>query len=503
MHRHPKLFLFAVIFVLARSAVAANPDCPTATPETGFQDFTIDLSTGAPVGNNSPTLNERVRFVFTHRNPFLQYDIKIQSSPQGEPALTAFTSLFSLLSVLPQEKSAAAPPAGEKALARVTEAASQKAGNPCWAAVGLAKKKLDSARTNLAGLTRDAAALGTGLSNAKEKFSTAKTAFESRSANCERLQTIGSHLQQDVEHENLGSGLKTYQSSFDKLFSADASGSSPLVQLEESLAAAKSECSRQPPDQVALSNIELLQVVKATVLDPAREQFAKQRPTLESAVKAVDSQLAENKRILSDPANFISYRYAGPFDDRTKVDVSVGIKKPSDEKFPDKPDIAATLNFGGPPRFTLGVGIAVSRLPTPEYEASQSTSSITSGTATTTTVTRVVGLKDNSAQRITPMLVLNTRLSPHGYGILSGIHFSFGLSGKVDNQGTDVEYLTGLTFGLAENKAFVTLGGYNGRVQKLQQGFTVGSELPKEIAQPPVRKDRSWKPMIAISYKVR
>lgn len=504
MRRQLQLSFFAVFLILSRSAMAAHPNCPTVTPAAGFPDFTVDLSTGGPVGKPSYKLSDRVRLVFINRNPFLQYDIKLESTELEEPALTAFVNLFPDLVALTQTK-AAVQAETQANLANIqgleqSRIQTNRDKNECWAAIGSASRMLGDATATLDRLNGSATALESSFTTLKDVFSKGQAIFERKSTTCDLLQSTGSRLQTAVNNANPSSALRAYQSTYDSLFAADASGLTAIEKIDRALLEAESKCTNDPEARIT---IVLLAQLKARTFDRGKiQELAKQKQLFETTVRDILAKAAEIQAILADPSNFILYRYAGPFEAPSEVKVSVRVKKASEAQFQKDPDFTFALNFGGPRRFNLGVGIAASRLPTPEYEAIQNTSLTTTGNSTTTTVTRVVGLKDNSEQRITPMLVLNTRLS-NSFGIVSGIHLSFGLSGKVDNRGTDVEYLAGLSLGLAENRVFLTLGGYNGRVQKLQPGFSLGSELPKEITQPPVRKDRSWKPMIAISYRVR
>lgn len=492
--RHPlKLYLISTILVLLTLPSRAQSQCPTVTSVSGFQDYTIDLATGAPTGKPSYKLSDRVRIVFINKDPFLDYDFKIESKELGEPALTAFTNLFPLL---PESK-----PAAPSAQADMTFLA--RTNTSCSNAVLSANSALATARVNLGTLSQSATTLQSNLSNLKDKFSASQTIFESH-ATCERLQSTGSSLQQGVAAANPGAALKAYQAAYDTLFTADATGASQIEKIDDAIGAAKTECSRTtPPDTNELALLDTIRLQRKTLFsDQSLQDLSKQRQLFETTVKDLLAKADEIRTLLSDPSNFIAYRYVGPFTTRSEATVSVRDKKPSDKSFPD-PDITATLDFGGPPHFSLGLGAAFSSLHTREYSSVQGLPLDGNGNPVAGgAVTRVIGLTDSSDQRITPMIVLNTRISD-GFCFFSGLHFALGVSGKVDNKGTDVEYLTGLSFGLAEDQAFITLGFYNGRVQRLQPGFHVGSELPKDVTDPPVSKDRSWRPMIAVSFKVR
>ncbi len=499
MRQQLKLYFFFALLVLIALPSGAQSRCPSDTVAKG--EFLVDLANGGLVGKTSFKLSDKVRIVFINRNPFLRYDVKVESSEVTNPALTTFTGLFDLFSLLKTPGNApvaTAPPAGQPA------AADQAKTNPkddCWNDVAKAEEFLNEAVKNLRQLDQSGTELEFRLSTLKSVFSASQEVLESPTITCEALQRTGERLQKAVQIADLDKHWSAYSAAYNSLFSPDASGSNLAGNIDRALATADASCKDKKSDPNARELLAILKSNRTSLLSDARTQeLSKQKTVLGTTIRDISSKNTEIATILAEPTNFTIKRDIGPFDDLTDVKVSVRTRKVADKDFAKDADFSFTLNFGGSSRFTLSLGIAATNLHTPEYEAVQGFPPDANGKPSTTPAS-VVGLKDNSNQRITPMLMLNTRLT-QGSGLFSGLHFSFGISGKVDNKGTDVEYLSGISFGFAENRAFLTLGAYNGRVQKLNQGFSVGSPLGT-VPQPPVHKDRSWSPMIAVSFKAR
>jgi hypothetical protein len=504
-----RLFLlctFVLLLTLARSAGAADPACPTVpAADTGVTDLVIDLANGPPTASLTYGLKDRVRVVFKNRNPFLRYDVKIQGTEQAEPALAAFTSLFALTTLTTKPPATgttpSAPAAAQQAQLQPPPPLPVPPGqalSACWTAVMKANNLLDQAKSGLVDLNRSSGELGARLAALKIVFSAAQDTFNSNTVTCELLQRTGRDLRKAVADADPKTPWNQYQKTYDNLF-APLNGSDAFInQLDQAMVEADARCDAK--ETAAREQLAAIRTRKSNLLSDAQVQaISKERADLDAMINDIFTKTTLAETVLASPESFYFTRPVGPFSTPTIVTVAVRTRTASATDFPKDSDFAFSLNFGGPPRFSLSVGIAATRLETREYSAVQGLPLDTHGMPTSTTLTSVVGLKDSSSQRITPMLLLNTRITG-GYGFVSGIHFSLGLSGKVDNLGTDVEYLTGFSFGFAENRAFLTLGAYNGRVQTLQPGFYVGSPLGN-VAQPSVRKDRHWKPMIALSYK--
>ena len=150
-------------------------------------------------------------------------------------------------------------------------------------------------------------------------------------------------------------------------------------------------------------------------------------------------------------------------------------------------------------RFELSGGLVYSSLERREFQpvlgfARNQAGELTDGQ----TLTKVVGVKENSEHRITPLVMLNTRLTNNPR---YNLFFSLGITGKRDNAGTDIEYLLGPSFNLFSNNLFFTAGTYAGKQQRLAGDLFLNAKLPDNQSDIPVMKEFHWKPGFAITYR--
>jgi hypothetical protein len=136
---------------------------------------------------------------------------------------------------------------------------------------------------------------------------------------------------------------------------------------------------------------------------------------------------------------------------------------------------------------TVSAGLAGSSMKKTQYTAVTSTTRDSNGEDKTT---NQIGTESNSA-RLLPMIQLNADLWDFGLAKFPvSLNASLGMTGKVDNQGTDIEFLVGPSLGLLGNNLYVTVGAYGGRQQVLQSGLDIGSEIPSSTV--PVGKSLKW-----------
>jgi hypothetical protein len=138
------------------------------------------------------------------------------------------------------------------------------------------------------------------------------------------------------------------------------------------------------------------------------------------------------------------------------------------------------LNFGGGPRFTLSGGIVIAALKKREFQPVYGFARDPRGMATNgETLTTVIGEKENSQFRVTPILLLSTRLTNQR---ANNLHWSFGIGASDDNQGMKFEYFTGPSIDLLDKKLFLTIGPYVGKEQRLTGDAFLGGK-PEGLAK--------------------
>jgi hypothetical protein len=147
---------------------------------------------------------------------------------------------------------------------------------------------------------------------------------------------------------------------------------------------------------------------------------------------------------------------------------------------------------------TVSAGLAGSSMKKTQYTAVTSTTKDASGADKST---NLIGIESNSA-RLLPMIQLNADLLDFGSANFPvSLNAALGVTGKVDNQGTDVEFLLGPSFGFLGNNLFVTVGAYGGRQQVLQNGLSVGSTIPSTTV--PVGKNLQWGFGWSLTWKIK
>jgi hypothetical protein len=237
---------------------------------------------------------------------------------------------------------------------------------------------------------------------------------------------------------------------------------------------------------------------------------AKKNEELLGQVGKIIVPVNENRKkvdaILKNPEAFVEEHVEGDFDETNSVTLKLELT-PIEKETPAAGPYTTEVRFGGAPFFSISGGMGFSSLRKIEYQRvqgfqldSQGNQVLVNGQPTLTTV---IGQKEGSTTRISPMVMLNGRLfTPRSPKWLNGVHASLGVTGKNDNKGTDVEFLLGPSFSLLENNLFFTVGGYAGKQQRLEGDFFRGMEAPASLGELPIRKDYRWGFSFAISYRI-
>lgn len=157
-------------------------------------------------------------------------------------------------------------------------------------------------------------------------------------------------------------------------------------------------------------------------------------------------------------------------------------------------------------RFELSGGLVYSPLGRVEYQpvlgfARDEQGNLIDAEGNPTTkrdLTPVVGVSEDSGRRISPMVMLNTRLTNFRN---NNLFFSLGFTGKKDSGGVDLELLAGPSVNFFKNNLFFTIGAYAGRQQRLGGDLFLNARLPEGTEKIPVRKEYEWKPGFSFTYR--
>lgn len=159
------------------------------------------------------------------------------------------------------------------------------------------------------------------------------------------------------------------------------------------------------------------------------------------------------------------------------------------------------LYFGGKNAlFSLSGGFVFTTLERPEHGPVLGVARDRSGKATNgDALTKVLGLTGNADHRVTPLLMLNTRIYQRPQ---IGIHGSFGVTGRYDNQGLAVEYFPGLSLSLLDNRLFFTGGFYFGKQQRMAGDLFQNASLGDNTSGL-VRNEYHAKPGASVTFKIK
>lgn len=247
-------------------------------------------------------------------------------------------------------------------------------------------------------------------------------------------------------------------------------------------------------------------------LQTYEEQLTEAQATVDMVSKKIDeietgrnSLITQREAVrdtLSRPDAFFMEQVVGPFDVPTNVTLKLEEKESAKADAKLATLVTRDLNFGGRARFAVSAGIAYSPLEDQTFKIVQSSMTQTASGSDSATSVKKVGYDKNSSSRTTPLVLIHTRLLSIGNSSVD-LHVSFGLSAKIQDNSATAEYLAGFSLSLAEDRFFLTVGGYYGTVQKLGGGFSPGDPVPPDVTELPVTKDKHLKPGFALSYRIK
>ncbi len=478
-----------------------DDDCKCAKPDAAKNRIIIDASTGDIKGKRKFAKSERVDIIVINKNPFLyRYEVTINEEAVKEPAISAFLALLGgpVSDVL---ESPEATRASDKAGERISSALrdTQRIQSPCLERLFNSLRLLDEIRKRAQ--SASAAAVSTSnqlIARHKEmqrKYEEGKRDLLNPNAGCEELCRASKEFLKNLDGRVKKADLD------DLLTKTEALQASAqfLKDTVKSIRTEYTECLNGQEDlltQMALIAEGLLSQSKEC--RDRHDLISKDNKVFEKDGEAVG-------KVIADPSSFQETHFRGDFDATTNVKVVVS-RKLRDEDGNPKPFVSATLKFGGGPFFTLSAGIVFSPLRKEEFQRTQGFARNRDGSLVIENgaekFTSIIDFKENSHTRIGPLVMLNGRLASDKW-IFDGIHASLGVTAKNDNKGTDIEFLVGPSFSSLDNQLFFTLGGYAGRSQKLAGDIFPGAEVPKDLAEAPVRKNYRWHFGFAITYKIK
>jgi hypothetical protein len=455
--------------------------CGVSPPATAL-DYTFDASTGIASGFLKHRKSDRVRVIVTNKNPFLyEYKVTIAETPVPEPDLGGFLKLLGgpAVDLLP---AATAPAAGAAAVAAGSGA--------------LPTAVIDLCNKRFAAITAQHAVVAAARAKADAELAKQKAAYDKLAAGVKKAEAVfNSNALCDELYStaNVVRGdIAAYDPKLDAFEEAIAVLSSAIKEQDANLAAFPADC---PQD---VSSYRETNRAQHTALDQLRAALK-----LLTAEKARFEALGEKiDPILASPTSFTEVRQIGDYDVPTNVKITIERKERVD-KAVFQPMLTVTTRFGGGARFAVAGGWSWSALRKPQYVPVQGFPIDRAGNVVAPeTLAPVVGTTERSASRNGPLAALHTRILPEVKG-WSRFYLTLAITAKNDNKGTDPEYLVGPSVSFAEERAFLTVGLYGGRLQELQGQLYEGGPIPKDLAAIPVEKNLHWKLGVALTWKVK
>jgi hypothetical protein len=511
--RRVALVLVFLLGVQAQAeAQVANPAdtlCTSPAPP-GVLQYVINLVTGSGQGSNRYKTQDDVEIVFENKNPFLfDYQFKIKEEALPEPGLESFFKLFSA-STTP---ALAALPS---ATARGISDASENLEFDCQQALQSEEvKKLSSQEKQLledyASLTAQTKEISKIFNELKGEIDVQEKKLRDPAAACPSVVGAASQIVAAIQKRfdpaasgNLNERITQLEKGLAELAKSIERQSLSIDAAHEILKG--SECSRATIQKAVGGFETTLDLLKKSLDSKDPKGLRQALPDFQTAAKEAQDKAKGISEVLQSSQNFRETRQVGNYDEITLVTITVDRKKKDETAFPSSPYIVKKLRFGGRQRFVLAAGAAFSSLDQIHHGIVQGVELDANGDVVLVNgapnVTRVVGIEEESSQRVSPLIMLHTRLF-EGSSWNSGYHFSFGFAGSTANNGIELEYLIGPSLSFAEERFFLTFGLYNGRTEELRKGFFIGRQVPALITSAPIVKGRDWDFGFAASFKFR
>lgn len=476
-------------------------------------DFKIDLATGRSEGPTVYKPKDEVRILLFNRNPLRDYDVEIKAVALPEPALDLVGAIFKGVAGIIKDDPAAKNKVAKPGTPTVTPTPGVPVP-PRDAVLSCDQQVIDAAdKSDIENKKQDVVV---ALGHLRASFSSYEGKVKKAAEDSKKRESalyakaacsVLVNSFKDYRKALNWAAVKVARADVDAKASALGDGNNPGLIKKLKAAQGKFEGERTLACKAEFD--EALKPVAAALKLAAElqgdvDEGLKEHKSTQEELKTNNDKMTE---ILGDPSRFHTTRVVGRYLDPTEVTITTKSKKSGDKTFPTTPDATVVLHFGGRPRFAISVGAAFSSLEGPEYDDITSFELDASGNRVLDRMGepklgRVLGLVDDSDNRVAPLLMLHTRFA-ESKGVFSAYHLALGLTARVGTDSSAVEYLVGFSASLAEERFFITVGGYYGRVEQVTDGFFVGAPLPTEITDLPVRKDREWAPAVSLSWKIK
>jgi hypothetical protein len=484
--------------VTTQKEAKVSPDtcnCASANSPTHNQrQIAIDARTGRLTGPRDVPRESTVAIVMFNKNPFLyRYEQQITETVVQESALAVFLTQLSpfIAGVVPTPSGVKGAAVGDLRVADITCDAAAKA-RPLLEEIA---DRLQQLTTKLTDMRAEIQTIETAHETLRKAYNTAFPILTNSLSTCQQLCDEATRLRAALAPYDPKSTLETATTN---LLAAESDSKSVSTVIDEFRKAFPDCQPRANGRNVLLDNKAYAESIAIGAINNLRAKLNLIQSDLvkfQTAKESVD-------RALGNAESFSQVRLVGPFSVPTTVSVAVSRYAATDTDGKTKMPLAShEVHFGGGARFAISGGIVyVGVLPTAEFQQVRGIELDRHGVQQNPdTLTTIVGLKHDSKRRVLPMLLLHARALPNQ----RWLHATFGITGRKDNESTDVEYLIGPSVSFLDHRVFVTPGFYYGKRQFLAGDLYRGAKIPETLTAIPIQK--RFEPAFAatITFRIR
>jgi len=469
--------------------------CPICIPQTSDPQKTIiiDARGGSVTGSRKYKKGQHAQILIINKNPYIRaYTTKIDEKTVEETALNTFLPLLGSI-IADQLKETPKEKVNNAEVANAQKAAPDP-GCPTGSEVDFLTALKDRATTQEAALKGSYDALAARHKVVAANYKTGVDTLSNPQNSCQVLYCTSLSLRSQLEQRVSDASIKEVQDASDGLKNL----ANTLKQETELMRRQYQTCSSQLLNEYGVLADGLLS--RANEVETSLNKVKDDNKKFEKAAEAINQATGDSRNF----AEVYEIPEKRSTDIATVTLSAKNLKGLGGEPEGKSADIASVeVQFGEAPYFALSGGIATSTLEKTEYQRVQGFATNRQGQVTGTQITSIVGVKEDSSTRITPILILHGRLyRPSVESLFSGLHWSLGITGKNDNKGTDIEYLIGPSASFLNDKLFFTVGAYAGKRQTLDGNLFPGAEVPKDLAEIPVHKNYHWKLGFGLTYRL-
>jgi len=494
-------------------AMNENDDSPCKSLEyPGYKIFRVDARSMNQYSESRFKAQDKVQIILENMNPFLfEYRVIIKEELVAEPGLEAFLAWIPIS--LKEEEKPVKHMVEEvtKVKEKVTLPACDKAIETVWEGF---KETIEEYHEllykELTNTTNSYNSIKQKNDDMKAILNQNRSSLESEMAECQILVTTAQNLK-----EKLKSGISNIENEAEIFEEARNAlkiylGIQSLKFKEFLTSVNQSEDVREKCKSKGDNEIKEIAESKILTYKERVELYEKKIKTLSENYEKVNVLIDNYKNLLSSieetldrSGNFTKSYSIGPYGEPTNVTVKIERKKLIEEKVPFEPLMTAKLNFGGRARFALAAGVGFSTLDNITYkrvwgfELDRNEQLVEPENFTT-----VVGREEDSSSCSFALLILHTRVLSWEKVYPGAFYISFGLTGRT---GADkvLEYICGVSLGLAEERFFLTLGLHYGRLQELERSMYIGAPVPNEVNDITVKNKWKWAGAITLTYRIK